>query len=444
MVLGVPGKKHPHHEDTPENPEKPEKPELLSTAPVLGPALISPTGTISGAPANNGEPWARINQYDASYSAWGQHVGLDPNLCKRMTVVESAGVNLTGGEAGSTGILQIKPDDWNDTARALGVSLYTPDGQIAVCNAILAGTSGHGDYGGWEQNFRRLYFTGDDAFSGVTQDAYVAWIAGTTPAATPKPVPRGDVIDAIMGGAPYTDGYGFKAPTDLPYYAYFEGHGGHANQHTGIDVVPTSGKTGSPLYTPISGRVVCAGTGVGNGAYGSSCAAFPYELSDRAGAGPGRFEILADDGMRSLILGHVLTSLAAVGSRVKPGDKVARLGGMNGPHVHVEARVWKTGGYTIVDPRLAFPERGEAPVVYDTVDYNLWASNGNLYLVTATQHVTAYQRADPQAVKLGTVSKGETVHAVARVVGQDNAEWWVLADKRRMPTTGTTFTEKVV
>jgi hypothetical protein len=117
-----------------------------------------------------------MDQYDALYVKWGNYLSVDPAIPKAMTVVESGGVDLAGGEPGSIGILQIMPRYWNDTATTFGVDLGNPEGQIAVCCAILSGQSGHGDFDGWENNFRTLYFPHDDPYTGITQDEYVAWI----------------------------------------------------------------------------------------------------------------------------------------------------------------------------------------------------------------------------------------------------------------------------
>ena len=70
-----------------------------------------------------------------------------------------------------------------------------------------------------------------------------------------------DLVDMVVPTGSF-GGYGFKAPTDLPYYDYFAGHGGTPNEHTGIDLpAPLE----DPVHSPVSGTVVCAGTGNGHG-----------------------------------------------------------------------------------------------------------------------------------------------------------------------------------
>lgn len=428
-------------------PDKPPKPEPIpepipepTPRPTPGlPPLISPPGKVSGAPGNNGVPWSQINQYDPSYQAWGEYFKIDPNVCKRMTVVESGGVNLSGGQPGSIGILQIKPAFWHDTADRLHVSLNTPDGQIAVCNAILSGLSGHGDYDSVEANFRTLYFTGDDAASGITQDAYWAWVAGgTTPAPQPKPRPQADPIRVIVGGDYPPVTYGFRADEGLAYYEFGVGHGTtKSTQHTGIDVgVPHLTK----LYTPLPGRVLCRGER-GQNVWGNGCG---YYVDDMDG-GDGNFTVLFDGGVR-LTLGHCHRILVNPGDRVAGGQHVALSGGSHGDHVHIETAVERNGTYWLTDPvpTLKAAMTGTTPTDADTVDYDLWASNGNVYLVTPTKTTTTYLRADPTARTLGVIEKGTTVEAVALIVGQDGNDWFLLTDKRRVPAATMTFRRKVV
>jgi len=258
---------------------------------------------------------------------------------------------------------------------------------------------------------------------------------GTTPVTPPPPPPR-DIVDVLVGGAPFTDDYGFKSPTDLPYYSYFIGHGGRSDQHTGIDV---TGYIGEPLYSPISGTVVCAGTNTNvPGAHGSSCAAFPFTLGVNTSTS-GRCEILSDDGSRSLILGHVLRTILPIGSRVKPGDHLADMGGQNGPHCHLESRLWDGGNYTIVDPRQAFGSVSVALPV-ERVPYNFDMEiqpAPNLFTVTALQDVKVYQRADPSAAILDTIKAGEQFEAIAIIPGNDGKQWWLGRYQGRVPMDGT-------
>lgn len=249
----------------------------------------------------------------------------------------------------------------------------------------------------------------------------------------PQPQPQTvDVVAVIVGGQPTNTDYGFKAPTDLPYYDYFVNHGGTAHEHTGIDA---TGQIGEPLYSPIDGTVVCAGTGVGQGAHGSSCAAFPFTLGANTGSS-GRFEIVTDDGQRSLILGHVQRCLVPLGARVTAGQEVALMGGMNGPHVHIEARIWQGGDYTIVDPRQAF---GGGPLPIKRLPVPQPSEIDNPVTVKVVRDgLPVRQRADPAAPEVDTPFKaGDTFQATHTIIGVDNRWWWVGVHDGRVPMDGT-------
>jgi N-acetyl-anhydromuramyl-L-alanine amidase AmpD len=219
--------------------------------------------------------------------------------------------------------------------------------------------------------FLKAYFPTDDV-NGTTQREYVAKIradvaamtkdAGEQPAPTepPKPAPR-DIVSVIVGGRPTNTDYGWLAPAAGPFYDYFDDHSSgepnhDSSHHTGIDATTAKGQT---LYTPIKGKVVCAGTGKGPGAWGTGCAAFP----DTMGNGAGRIEILTPDEKHSLILGHCSDALVDVGDLVEFEDPVGRAGGDHGWHVHIERRRFVGGRqvYILENPRL-FNAPGAAPI----------------------------------------------------------------------------------
>jgi murein DD-endopeptidase MepM/ murein hydrolase activator NlpD len=161
------------------------------------------------------------------------------------------------------------------------------------------------------------------------------------------------------------------------------------------------------------------------------------------GRGAGRVEILAQDGRRSLILGHVSRSLVRPGDTVLAGQKVAEAGGMNGPHVHIEAREWDGNQYWIRDPRKLFPGTGTQPQA-NTVPYVWDSPNRNLFRVTAdVDNLVARQRADPGAERLYPITKGETFEAVALVPGNDGNGWWLTTTDARVPMGGTRYAVKI-
>jgi N-acetyl-anhydromuramyl-L-alanine amidase AmpD len=353
----------------------PKPPPVIPPEPPSAPTIGAPTGTIPRGKIGGGGPWSLVNRFDPLFLSEGQKHSVPPAMLKSMMIVETGGKDVSD-PFGATGVMQIKPKYWGAKANAAGYDLATDAGQIGMAAAMLGGSIPGVRGATPMERFLYTYYPvlNDDGSvcydcrgeSGHTPRMYLDDIAlysklineaAGVPSKPPdpdKPKPR-DIVDIIVGGRPTDDRYGWKHPTDLPFYDYFEGHGGHANQHTGIDATTVKGQT---LYTPIAGKIVCAGTDKGPGAWGSGCAAF----GDTMGNGAGRIEILTPDEQHSLILGHCSDALVDVGDVVEIEDPVARAGGYNGWHVHIERRRF-TGGsqiYVLEDPRL-FNEAGTTP-----------------------------------------------------------------------------------
>ena len=153
-------------------------------------------------------------------------------------------------------------------------------------------------------------------------------------------------VASIWGGKGERDlSYGFNAPNNLGYYSYGAQYGMNGNGHTGVDIPMNIGEN---VVSPVSGTVVCGGTGVGSGADGGGCAAF----ADVMGRGAGRVEVLLDSG-ETVIFGHMSASNFSPGQRINAGQVIGQAGGMNGAHVHLEWRVRDpstSSGWRIVDP----------------------------------------------------------------------------------------------
>lgn len=313
-----------------------------------------------------GIPWANIGRYANFIDEAAQRYGAEPERIAAHIVIESDGepraVQKNDSNGWSYGLMQVVPfgvgwDGWANRVRSImGVpnatrqqvinTLYDPRFNILVGTSILADFKAQ--HGSWDKASSAFFtggpnWKGTDSVNGTTARAYRDTLRAlmneitnqqtTTPETKPTMT---DPLRVIVGGRDYTADYGFKSPAAGPYYEYFSGHGGNSGQHTGIDIPGTRGET---LYTPASGVVTCAGTGIGQGSWGTSCAAFP----DLDGGGAGRVEIMLDSGA-SLIFGHCARALVSVGQRVLAGAAVAKMGGMNGSHVHVETRVWREDG----------------------------------------------------------------------------------------------------
>lgn len=435
---------------------------------------MTPTGPIKTGPYQQTE-WSAITTYDPVIRDAIDDDRLTIDRVRAHIVIESQGnpnaVQQNRKNGNSYGLMQIVPygvgwaghHAWirnvanlpRDAKRAEIIdALFRPAVNIAVGVQLL------------EERIRQYddpdmassaFFLGNpnwqgaDTVTGTTgqwyRDTLKALIAeqqGVTPATTttrPPTTPAlSDPISVIMR-RPYTAEYGFKHPTDLPYYEYFEGHGGSANQHTGIDV---PGDVGEALYTPLPGVVTCAGTGAGTGSWNQGCTHFAD-----ARKGAGRVEILLDAGP-SLILGHCLESLVNVGQRVTAGQAVATLGTYNGPHVHIETRIWRDGQYWITDPRatLEAAMRGEgAPPVYaERIPIPRPGEFTSSWTVQAIRDgVPVMQHTGPDARPVrAPLAKDETFDAVYLVIGQDGRPWWVSAMGSRIPVDGTSTKDQML
>lgn len=134
-----------------------------------------------------------------------------------------------------------------------------------------------------------------------------------------------------------------------PCYTYGTQYGLDGHSHTGLDVRMDPG---TPFYAPTSGTVMCAGTGVGQGADGGGCGAFGCQ-GYCVGGSAGRLKVLLDNGA-VLIFGHASTSALKPNQRFNTGALLGTSGGMNSAHTHLEARVRDSStpsGWRIVDPR---------------------------------------------------------------------------------------------
>jgi murein DD-endopeptidase MepM/ murein hydrolase activator NlpD len=437
----------------------PSPPPVVSPPPATTPPNDVPTGRITTAGISG--MWEDITRYDAVLHEFADPVGWPLPRLRATIAIESGGnpmaVQQNASNGWSYGLMQIVHygvgwEGWHElvhrTARLITPSrddiieaLYDPLTNIAVGVTILE--SLYVQHGTLDKA-NSAFFLGNPDWRGAdtvngntgtwyqrTLHALIEEQGGTAP-----PTTVADPVQAILGNMPTNTDYGYKSPTTLPYYGYFVGHGGNANQHTGIDATTTLGQR---LYSPISGTVVCGGTGNGAGAWGTGCAAFP----DYMGQGAGRVEILAEDGRHSLILGHCSRSLVSPGQHVTAGQAVAEAGGMNGNHVHIEGRVWTGSDYLIIEPRemLRALMRGE-PVVFYAERIPVAQPQDLTTFVTVTvtaEEVPVLQRADRTSPQVAApIKKGDTFEAAQIQLG-DSGEWfWIGRLGSRVPIAGTT------
>ena len=363
--------------------------------------LGAPQGKIAA--LGDGTRWSAVNQWDDLTAKAAAEFGVPASRVKAHIVIESRGVETAiqrNSQGASFGLMQVVPRWWRSEIGKLAGRSYATDedaGQAMLADPLLAIRAGcrvlqvfrDANDGTWDQASSRFFtgntnWQGGDTVNGTSGadykrllDGLMAEIdaappagaggatgatgtTGTTPA--PKPEPAVDPLVTIIGGPLPLIDYGWGSDAGLHYYAYFDAAHGNPRgnidtAHPGIDIpIPV----GTVLHSPGPGIVTCAGTGVGAGSWGTSCAAF----ADTLNGGAGRVEIMLDTGV-SVILGHCLSSLVKVGQRVTTGQPVAKSSGMNGPHVHCETRVWhdaancpRSPDYCLIDPRKALAGLG--------------------------------------------------------------------------------------
>lgn len=332
---------------------------------------------------NPSEPtWERVNSWNTDVLNAVQQVYRDtgvyvpPNVVKAIMKIESNGYFNEGqgaqSPAGARGLMQVTQStmgqyDYDRLLTDPQYGIYAGTKELALRfqdaqrqlggaadwgNAAVGYFSGHyvpiGTDDGYNTDFNYLNMFEDN----------MGWLtanpvgAGGTPAQ-----PNTNQLKAIWGNfdAPITQEFGpdtafAQSPQGRSMYGYTTEYtiGGVYGGHIGIDV-GISART--PLYSPVSGTVICGGTGNGNGQ--DSCAAFTSTVGT---ARQGRFQVMLDNG-DMLILGHMYDVAAQPGTRINAGDYVGESGSQNGDHVHVEYRKSAPGqtnsGYLAVDPALA-------------------------------------------------------------------------------------------
>lgn len=447
----------PPKEPKPDTPPQEQPPATSPDNAKLG----APTGIIGGSlqiAYGRGGPWATVNAHDPFFLASGSRYGVDPAMLKAMEVIESGGQMIPNGNGfPNWGNMQLTSKQfgagyvtpWDNIAKKLGVDIRSAEGQIAIAAYALGGH--HIWHGTPEAIFLAGYYPIEGGLDvkgpdGHTQRQYLddmhELMRQIKAAGTPPPTPpTGDVLDLLFGGKPYqiSATYGQLVTWSCPgCYDYFIAYGLDTAHHWAYDAAALAGD-GAPLYAPFAGTVVCAGTGVGTGAWGTGCAAFP-RLNNYggkpAGAGSGRLELLHADGDRSLILGHALQSLVRAGVRVRVGDLIGQQGGMNASHVHVEGRY--ANGTRIGDPRTLFGG-GPLPVFYaDRQPFVLSDDNPELWVEATEDGVKVLQYANPDAAPVrAPLRKGERFEVGTQALGTDGAWWYVTSIGSRIPRKGT-------
>jgi hypothetical protein len=315
-------------------------------------AMGGSTGAYSSGTSVGGD-WSGVERWNALISQAASKYGVDPNLVKALMKLESNGDPNAAGSAGVWGPMQVNsnPDAWGygpwsyDAAANIdkGVQIlkYYLDANNGNMFEALRGYHGYG----WDGK------TTDDQYANIVMGNYNTLRAYGTTAGTGigGGIPSGGTSNAIQsmfgtGTVPDWGEFGVESGNGL--YDYGKLYGLSGTQHTGADV-PMN--VGTAYRAPMGGVVMCGGTGVGTDSGGGTCSSF----NDYYGNGAGRVEVMLDNGA-VLIYGHSSTSALRPGQRFTAGTVLGTSGGMNSPHIHLEARVRDASmpsGWRIVDPR---------------------------------------------------------------------------------------------
>ncbi|MGH2532202.1 MAG: peptidoglycan DD-metalloendopeptidase family protein [Thermomicrobiales bacterium] len=339
-------------------------PEALGQAAGEGGALAA-AGALLASPRD--PRWAPVNQWNEAILAAQQQVFfatgviVPGNVIKAIIMLETGGVMPTGANA--AGLMGVRRPtlgagryDVRRVATNPAYSIYAGAYELALRhidsgkrpweNVALGYAAGHYDPTGAstdDQDYLRRFRGFLDELEAAGR---VVVQAGSTDATGVAAI-WGNLL---ISGAPPILSQEF-GPTDFSvyvrpeWYSYALDYGFSQPGHTGLDVaIPAN----TPLYAPLDGTIVCAGTGNGTGE--DSCAAF---LSSYGGPTSGRLQLKLPYG-DMLILGHVNVSIVRPGESVRAGQQIGLSGSMNGDHVHIEYRVRDTStrsGWSIIDPR---------------------------------------------------------------------------------------------
>jgi murein DD-endopeptidase MepM/ murein hydrolase activator NlpD len=186
---------------------------------------------------------------------------------------------------------------------------------------------------------------------------------------TGAPAP-GSLFWVITGGKVYdiNQGYGMTSyvqqnPAMIQpggQYAYCNDY--NTPGHCGVDVGTPAGTL---IYTPVAGKVICAGTGVALDPNTEPCIAFDSDMGSVGSRGRLQIELSNGD---MLIFGHMSSITVTPGQQLKAGDPVGLTGSAGtGPHFHIEYRHPVGDGWTTYDPRDMF----DTPAGTITVSANL-------------------------------------------------------------------------
>lgn len=310
----------------------------LDPFPTMG---ASPTAT--GAWSDPGGDWGGVSQWTQQINAAAAKYGIPAGMIASVMKVESNGDPNSAGAPGVWGPMQINSNAWG-----YGPWMEDPSANIDKGAEILKHylDAANGD---WDRALQLYHGIGFDGYTNERQysQSVMALYSQSGSSAWSGQATSGGLTSMFGSyGNGVADWGEFGVESGLGYYDYGRQYGMNGTQHTGLDVPEPYGTS---YAAPMSGTVLCSGTGVGTDSNGGSCAAF----EDTIGGGAGRVEVMLDNGV-VVIYGHSSKAALQPGSRFQAGQVLGWSGGENSPHVHLETRVRDgstPSGWRIVDPR---------------------------------------------------------------------------------------------
>jgi murein DD-endopeptidase MepM/ murein hydrolase activator NlpD len=162
-------------------------------------------------------------------------------------------------------------------------------------------------------------------------------------------------MENMLGGvAKVTTDYKGPPPAGVSY-DYQIGHGADGTTHAAYDIgIEGGGGKGTPVASPVSGTVVCAGYGQGSGGLGGCNYSKKATFSGMAHTIVIEVGTDAAGNPVQMSFNHMGESSVQPGQTIAVGDPIGTIGNTTGgPHIHLEGWLGDpAAGYQIIDPTL--------------------------------------------------------------------------------------------
>lgn len=123
----------------------------------------SPTANPNGGSGTASDGVAGVRQWDSVLRQVARESGVPYEVLASIMAIESGGKNVGANDAGATGLMQVVPEYWQDTANKYGGDLMDPYTNVRTAADILK--SGYDTYGNNWSNAAAFFFGGGGAFA---------------------------------------------------------------------------------------------------------------------------------------------------------------------------------------------------------------------------------------------------------------------------------------